>query len=115
MQKPAFFLLSGFQSEELRPIDYSASHMRFSVRVSQADTLVIKQNAFPGWEATLNGKAVQPVRIAGTFIGIPLSPNKNELEIRFRHRSVTLLLIFQFISFLALGLLAFLPSRRLSA
>lgn len=114
-QKPAFFLLSGNQSKELLPVDYSASHMRFNIWVSHADTLVIKQNDFPGWEATLNGKPVLPVRIAGTFIGIPLSSNKNELEIRYHHQAVTLLLIFQFISFLALGLIAFLPSRRLSA
>ena len=50
----------------------------------QDDSLFISIPSNPGWEVTCNGKKVEPDKISGLFMSIPLEKGQNDIEMRYK-------------------------------
>lgn len=80
--------------------------------------LVVSENFYPGWTATVDGRAVEPSRANFTVIGVPLNEGARRIELRFtspafeRGKLVTLLALLAAAIWAAAG--TFLQRRRLS-
>ncbi len=53
----------------------------------EGSALVVSENYYPGWTATVDGRVVEPSRVNLTFIGVPLPPGAREVSLRFESRS----------------------------
>ena len=51
--------------------------------VPAGSALVVSENYYPGWKATVDGKAVELSRADYTLIGLPLPPNAKDVQLRF--------------------------------
>lgn len=58
---------------------------RINITLAIADTLVIKQNYFPGWKAKTAHKTLPVIRTEGTWLGVPLASGSYQLDIFFDH------------------------------
>lgn len=94
IQSP-FFLKSqaGIMKEG---IQYSFQQIIIAMDLPRQDTLVIKQNNYPGWSANIDGEKAPLVTEAGTFIGVPLSPGKHEITVAFRNEKIKILVFTEF-------------------
>ncbi|MBI3269561.1 MAG: YfhO family protein [Planctomycetes bacterium] len=75
------------------PVDvvaYREGHVLLRSRLPAPGMLVFLENAFPGWEARVDGEPVQ-VRVADVcFIGVPLPPGPHQIALDFRPPAVRL-------------------------
>lgn len=109
-QRAPFFLSSGVSMPGIPARSFSYSRMSFELALNKADTLIIKQNMFPGWSVKDNGKHQEALSTREGFIGIPLSSERHELVVSFDNKPVKTLLILQF-TFMAVLLVAYLLNR----
>ena len=60
---------------------------RISIRLSEpapaGSALVVSENYYPGWQATVDGRAATTARVNYTLIGVPLESGAREIELRF--------------------------------
>lgn len=49
--------------------------------------LIVSENYYPGWKATVGGQAVETVRANYNLIGVPLPAGAKQVELRFRDPS----------------------------
>ena len=45
--------------------------------------LIVSENFYPGWTATIDGKAARPERANYTLIGVPLTAGARKVELEF--------------------------------
>ena len=68
---------------------YSATHMAFDLQAPEAGYLVISENWYPGWIATVNGTAT-PVQTAnGTLRAVAVPAGASSIEMLYRPDSFT--------------------------
>jgi len=69
-------------NESVQFRSYEADGMAMDVNAASAGMLVLSEMYYPGWTATVNGKASKIYRVDGALRGIAVSagPNKVELE-----------------------------------
>jgi O-antigen/teichoic acid export membrane protein len=79
------------------------SGRKVDVRASGPGLLVLTDNNFPGWKATVDGQPVGVVTADYTFRGVPLPPGEHQVEFTFAPASV---IIGALVSGLSLALLA---------
>jgi hypothetical protein len=97
---PFSFLSTDSIMPSLTPVGFSA--FQISVSTISTDTLVIKQNYFPGWAtAAEHGKNYSVVPVQGGWVGIPLVAGHHSFNIRFQRSIFHYLLWYQ----LAIGFL----------
>jgi hypothetical protein len=113
-QRAPFFLLSGISMPGIPASSFFYSWICFDVSLHQSDTLIIKQNMFPGWRITDNGKKQDALTTTAGFISIPLTKGRHELVARFDNKTIRTLLILHFMVMTAL-LLIYLFQRRPTA
>src|SRR5207237_8019902 len=72
------------------PIHASVSHYEAGHASIQLDApapagsaLIVSENYFPGWNATVNGKTAMTARADYTLIGIPLTDGARNIELSF--------------------------------
>jgi uncharacterized membrane protein YfhO len=53
----------------------------------QGSTLVVSENWYPGWTATVDGRDVPTARVNHTLIGVPLAAGSSRIELTFRDRA----------------------------
>lgn len=105
--KPPFLLVSGAEDKPIEPVEYQSTLLLFRINMNQAAAVVIKQNNYPFWRAYLNGNPVTIKDTAYTFMKVPLTTGKNELEFRFSHPFIKVLLVFQFILMMLMLIMAY--------
>lgn len=61
---------------------------RIAVRTSadRPGILVLTESWYPGWQAVVDGRAVEPVRADLLFLGVPLGPGDHEVAFYYRPR-----------------------------
>lgn len=105
--KPPFLLVSGGEDKPIEPVIYQSTLLRFRVNMNETAAVVIKQNNYPFWRASLNGNPVTIKDTAYTFMKAPLTTGKNELEFQFSHPLIKVLLVFQFILMMLMIIMAY--------
>ena len=92
---------------------YDAGHMAYtlSAPAPAGSALVVSENYFPGWSATVDGKSVQPVRADYSLIGVPLPAGATTVQLDFadpaykRGKLVSILATLLALSAVAAGVL----------
>jgi hypothetical protein len=57
--------------------------LELSVPAAEGSALVVSENYYPGWSASVDGRAVPLGRVDYTFIGVPLPAGARRVELRF--------------------------------
>lgn len=106
-RKSPFFTVNDRISFPAKPLAFHYNLLRFNINSSEPSALVVKQNHYPFWRASLNGKAVPITDTAFTFMKLPLVAGKNELELQFKHPLIRMLLVFQFVMMAFMAIMAY--------
>lgn len=64
---------------------YDAGHiaLELDAPAPAGSALVVSENWFPGWSATVDGRAVEPVRADYSLIGVPLPAGASKIQLDF--------------------------------
>ena len=57
--------------------------VRLSAPATEGSALVVSENFYPGWSATVQGTAVPAYRTNYTLVGVPLPAGATEIDLRF--------------------------------
>jgi hypothetical protein len=60
-----------------------AIDVRLDTPATAGEALVVSENYYPGWHATVDGKAVTPERMNYNLIGVPLLAGARAIQLRF--------------------------------
>lgn len=93
---------------------YTPGHavVALSAPAPAGSALVVSENYFPGWRATVDGRETPVYRADYNLIGVPLPPGARRVELAFRDQAVatgkaiTLVALALALALLALGLVA---------
>ena len=69
---------------------YEAEHIAIDVNAASAGLLVLSEMYYPGWVATVNGKASDIHRTDGALRGIAVSAGPNRVELKYEPSSFRL-------------------------
>lgn len=105
--RPPFLMISERETEPIAPVKYRYDVFQFEVKNADGAALVIKQNNYPFWHATLNGIPVSIEDTAYTLMKVSLKEGKNKLEFHFSHPLIKVLLVFQFILMASMVIMAY--------
>jgi len=81
LRQPFTFLKHGHGS--VKTLSNRFSSYQIDVTTNKPDTLVLKQNIFEGWNATINGKPGEIIIVHQSLLGIPLPSGKHEVAASF--------------------------------
>lgn len=82
------------------------------VDARRAGLLVLAVNDYPGWRATVDGRAAEVVRADHAFQGVAVPTGRHSVRFQYRPRSLTLGLALTLAGLLACALLWLMPARR---
>ena len=88
---------------EIKLSDKSDNYWRFRVKSEQPGTFVLKENFFPGWKVTVDGKEKDVLKINGTFKGVELNPGQHEVYFYYQNRFLKMGLAISLVTFLLSG------------
>lgn len=74
--------------------------------------LVLRENAYPGWTATVDDQPATLIRTNRFFLGLAVPPGRHKVRFEFRPTQLDFGLLLAALAVVALLVLAFLPSRR---
>ena len=92
--KPPFFLTSGLA---IVPERFQFTSILFPAKLPKEDTLLIKQNWYPGWIAELDGKSKKIQMTHEGLMAIPTGTNSNQVRLFFSRPLIGWLLVLEFI------------------
>ncbi|HAN38176.1 MAG TPA: hypothetical protein DCQ29_04660, partial [Chitinophagaceae bacterium] len=70
---------------------YTTTHLTVNVNTTKADTLFVLQNLYPGWRASVNGKATKINTFNAAFMAIPIGKGSNSVQLQFNNPTWRLL------------------------
>jgi hypothetical protein len=103
--RPPFFLLHDSTNGNIK-IKYSPNQIELNALLVKTDTLVVKQNNYIHWKASIEGKPLPITTTYKTLIGIPLAAGKQDIQLEFSTDRIKWLLIAELLA-VALLLLAY--------
>jgi hypothetical protein len=74
---------AGAKTERVRFRRYEADHIALDVVAGGAGLLVLSEMYYPGWIATVNGKAAKIYPVDGALRGIHVSAGSNAIELEY--------------------------------
>ncbi|MBK6942396.1 MAG: hypothetical protein IPH13_19655 [Planctomycetes bacterium] len=87
----------------VRFAEYALNRVRLDVETDGSALVLLADNDFPGWTATVRGVSVPILRSHATFRAVEVPAGKSEVEFRYRPRSFTVGLVAAGLAALALG------------
>src|SRR5262249_44368880 len=63
--------------------DPGAIDVQLDPPATAGQALLVSENYYPGWNATVDGKAVTPLRMNYNLIGVPLPAGARSIQLRF--------------------------------
>jgi hypothetical protein len=76
--------------ERARITNYEQNRIRLKVDSAGRGLLVMSENYYPGWKATVNGRATRILKVDGGLRGIPVSGGSSTVELRYSPLYMTL-------------------------
>ncbi|HLO82658.1 MAG TPA: hypothetical protein VK166_16950, partial [Chitinophagaceae bacterium] len=101
-QQPPFFFIH--DSKALKNIRYNGHGFEATAVLSSSDTFLIKQNNYPNWSASIQGKTVPIISKYNTLMGVPVQPGSQTIKIEFQNKRIKLFLLAELIVFILLAL-----------
>ncbi len=74
---------TNYDSSRIKINEFGPGHLRVTVNNPHYNFLIFLQNNYPYWETFLNGKKKSHFTAYKTFIGLPLSNGRQEVEFRY--------------------------------
>lgn len=71
-----------------------------SVRADDSCLLVVAENAYPGWQATVDDEAAPVLTVNGSWMAIPIDATSESVRLEFRPRSLRLGAAISFVALL---------------
>jgi hypothetical protein len=71
-----------------RIVDRNATRMVIEANAAKPSVLVLSEIAYPGWEAEIDGKATELMRVNYDLRGVALGAGNHRIELIYRPRSV---------------------------
>jgi len=110
-EKP-FVFLKKEDSPVITIAAYSPNRIAIDVSCNVEDTIIILQNYYPKWAATVNGHQAEIEKEFLSFMAVPLSANSNSIIFSFTDKRLLPVCIVSWITLLVLLGLAFFEWRR---
>jgi hypothetical protein len=85
---------------------WDETHLSLTAQTSESSLLILQKTFLPGWHATVNGSAVQPLLCDLVLTAIPLKTGVNQVELTYSPLSLRLG-FFLFFIFLGIFILSF--------
>jgi Bacterial membrane protein YfhO len=79
---------SALQTSPPRIIERNATRMLIEADAAKPSVLVLSEIAYPGWEAEVDGKAAELMRVNYDLRGVALSAGNHRIELVYRPRSL---------------------------
>ena len=73
--------------------------------------LVLRENAYPGWSATVDEQPATLIRTNRFFLGLAVPPGRHKVRFEFRPTQLDVGLLLAALAAVAIMVLAFLPPR----
>jgi len=89
-------------ANDARIVTYKPEHVVIRARSSGRGLLILSDNDYPGWKATVDGRSVDVQRVDYLFRGVPLGPGTHTVEMRFEPLSWRIGWIVSLVSLLVL-------------
>ncbi len=80
--------LTGAESETVSFSRYEPNRLELNVDARKRGLLVLSENDYPGWYATVNGREVPIRRVNGALRAVEVSPGSNRVVLRYAPRSI---------------------------
>jgi Bacterial membrane protein YfhO len=93
-QKPFIFTTNPGIKNKLQILTFSPSEINLTVSAEEKDTLILLQNNYFRWKATVNSKQVTVVPAAIAFMSIPLEKGANRVRFYFDYHTILIIVIF---------------------
>jgi Bacterial membrane protein YfhO len=91
---------------------WTPGDVRVDVDARRAGLLVLAINDYPGWRATVDGRAAEVVRADHAFQAVAIPPGRHGVQFQYRPRSLTRGVALTLAGLLACALLWLVPARR---
>ncbi|MBC7936790.1 MAG: hypothetical protein H7Y86_15670 [Rhizobacter sp.] len=99
--KPFVFIKDNNDSFQVKINSFSPNKMQFVVIIDEpGKQLILQQNNYPHWIATVNGKEGQIVTEGAGFMSIPLQKGKNEVIFLFEPSLIKKAMLVSFLAFI---------------
>jgi hypothetical protein len=95
-------------------LKYEATKIEVAATLAGPGLLVLSENYYPGWTATVDGAPAPILRVNYNLRGVVLDSGKHRVRFVFRPRSLYLGLLVSILAAVALAVWTFVPFRRLS-
>ncbi len=92
--KPFVFFRSGNNGHKISLMTFSYSSFGFLTETTKMDTLVLKQNEFPGWKGLIDGKSVKLIKSFGALVGVEVPPGNHKINISYNNQKIIILFIY---------------------
>jgi hypothetical protein len=89
-----------------------ASHRTVDVRADRPAVVVVSEAWFPGWHATVDGRAAPVVRVDGILQGVPIGGGHHTVELRYRPPGLRAGALVSALTAAALAIAAVVSRRR---
>lgn len=99
------------ESASVRSLERRNALQRFEVELQGSGLLVVTDQFFPGWSATVDGEPVEILKANANFRGVPLTDGRHVVEFRYRPTRQGLALVLVALGALGLLALAFSATR----
>lgn len=83
-EAPSIPLAGGRVDGEVRVMAWEAERIQLAVRADRAALLIVADNHYPGWRATVNGSAAPVVRANHTFRAVAVPAGEHAVVLEFR-------------------------------
>lgn len=95
-------------------VRYEPNRIELKTRSDARTVLVLSENHYPGWRATVDGRAVEVLRVDYNLRGVLLPPGEHEVTFVYRPKSVLIGLLLSLAAGLTLSLWLLSPARFVS-
>ncbi|MCO5287083.1 MAG: YfhO family protein [Chitinophagaceae bacterium] len=103
--KAFLFTKNEADTARIQIFSFAPNRLTLHLHAQTPDTLVVLQNIYPHWKATVNGKIVPIIPEGETFISLPIHGGNNDIDLSFEPTFVRISLIVSLISFICLLLI----------
>jgi uncharacterized membrane protein YfhO len=103
-QQPPFFFIHDSKALMTKNFRYQGNSVEATALLSSSDTFLIKQNYYPRWSASIDGKTVPIFTTYNTLMGVPVEPGNQTIKIEFQNNRIKIFLLAEFMIFILLML-----------